>query len=355
MELTLTSAMRERMARLKAGIAGKADCIPITAQLRHHAAVLEGVSVREFYTDAETFLETQMRAWERYELDDLSTHFDLYNIEAEALGAPMTWCEGAAPEADPARRLLGSIDEWTTLRAPAIGQAGRMPYALEINRRLMDMGLPAKVRFCGPVTIGAKLMGLDELIVACMTDPDKVHALFTFLCDEVIAPWIVCQREHAIGDETAGGADAFASPPMMTVPMLHEFLVPYVERLERSVGKVRLAALWGESTLAEPAELQDIKRVVYPGMLQALDPDVGAIGTGVFVRYAKEHDMAMALGIGAGLIERGPIEAIRERASEFCHAAGRDGKFVLFLNDIPSGTPPEHVHAAVEVAHSWTF
>ena len=347
--------MRERLARLKAGVAGKADCIPITAQLRHHAAVLAGASIREFYTNAETFLAAQMVAWERYELDDLSTHFDLYNIEAEALGAPMTWCDGAAPEADPARRLLGSIDEWHTLRPPAMGRAGRMPYALEINDRLMAMGLPAKVRFCGPVTIAAKLMGLDELLIACMTTPEKVHALFAFLCDEVIAPWIACQRERANGDETAGGADAFASPPMMTPPMLREFLVPYVDRLERAVGKVRLAALWGESALADPRGLQDIKRHVYPGMLQALDPDATALGPEVFTRYAREHDMAMAMGIDAGLIEHGPVDAIRERATQFCQAGASTGRFVLFLNDIPAHTPPEHVHAAVEVAHNWTF
>jgi uroporphyrinogen-III decarboxylase len=355
MTLTLTSAMRDRIARLKAGVAGCADCIPITAQLRHHAATLAGVSAREFYTNAETFLATQFAAWERYELDDLSTHFDLYNIEAEALGAPMTWCDDAAPEADPARRLLTSIDDWTTLRAPVIGRAGRMPYALEINDRLMELGLPAKVRFCGPVTIAAKLMGLDELLIACMTTPEKVHALFTFLCDEVIAPWIACQRERANGDETAGGADAFASPPMMTISMLHEFLVPYVDRFERAVGKVRLAALWGESTLADPRPLQDIKRHVYPGMLQALDPDASALGPDVFVRYAREHDMAMAMGIDAGLIEHGPVSAIRERATQFCQAGASEGRFVLFLNDIPANTPREHVHAAVEVAHAWRF
>ena len=347
--------MRERIARLKAGVAGRADCIPITAQLRHHAAVLAGASVREFYTNAETFLATQFAAWEHYELDDLSTHFDLYNIEAEALGAPMTWCDNAAPEADPAHRLLKNIDEWTTLRPPVMGRDGRMPYALEINDRLMAMGLPAKVRFCGPVTIAAKLMGLDELLIACMTAPEKVHALFAFLCDEVIAPWIICQRERANGDETAGGADAFASPPMMTIPMLHEFLVPYVDRLERAVGKVRLAALWGESTLSDPRALQDIKRHVYPGMLQALDPDATALGPDVFTRYAREHGMAMAMGIDAALIEHGPIEAIRERATQFIESGGREGRFVLFLNDIPANTPPEHVLAAVDVAHNWTF
>lgn len=353
--LTVSSQMRERMARLKQGTAGKADCVPVTAQISHHAARLAGEATRKFYTDAETFLKCQLHASELYQLDSPAAHYDFYNIEAEALGARFVWSENEAPEADPARRLLQSVDDWRKLKPIKVGQAGRMPFVLEINRRLVDLGLAAKVRFCGPVTLAAKLMGLDEFLIACVTEPGKAHALLTFLTDEVIAPWIVCQRARAGSDETAGGADANASPPMMTPAMMREFCLRYVERLAGSVGKVRMAALWGESCLDNPRELLDIKRLAYPGTLQALDPDVTALGPALFKRYADEHDMAIVMGMDAALIEHGPVGDIRSRARLFIDQAGRDGRFVLFLNDVPYNTPPEHVHAAAAVAHHWRY
>jgi len=347
----ISDQLRERMERLALAAKGKADCVPVTAQVRHHAARLAGKPTQNFYMDAATFIDCQLAATELYQLDSLTTHYDFYNIEAEALGQAFIWNENEAPEADPSRRLLESAGDWRKLKPIQTGQAGRMPYVLEINQQLIDLGLAPKIRFCGPVTLASKLMGLDELLVACMTEPDEVHALLAFLTDEVIAPWIICQRERAGADDAAGGADANASPPMMTPPMIREFCLPCVQRLRESVGKVRLAAIWGESVLEDPTELLDIKRVLYPGTLQALDPDVTALGPAVFKQYADQHRMTLAMGIDAALLERGPVDAIEARTRHFIDVAGRDGRFVLFLNDIPYRTPPEHVHAAVKVAH----
>ena len=185
------------MERLAAAAVGKADCVPVTAQVRHHAARLAGKSTQDFYTDAATFLDCQIHATELYQLDSLTTHYDFYNIEAEALGQTFVWNENAAPEADPTRRLLQSAADWRKLKPVKMGQAGRMGYVLEINQRLIDLGLSPKIRFCGPVTLASKLMGLDELLVACLAEPEEVHGLLAFLSDQVIA----------------GGSSVSAKPP----------------------------------------------------------------------------------------------------------------------------------------------
>ena len=350
--LTVSPQMRERMERLRAGSTGKADCIPVTAQVSHHAAGLLGESTNRFYSDPHTFLRCQLHAAELYQLDSVPTNFDLYNIEAEALGAPFVWAEGQTPEADPTRRLLKRVDDWKTLKPIRMGRAGRMPFILEVNQRLVDLGLSPKVRFCGPVTLASKLLGLEELVVACVTEPDAVHELMTFLTDDVLAPWIICQREHCGSNETAGGADANASPPILTVSLIREFCQRYIHRLEDSVGKVRLAALWGESFLADPNELLEIKRDVFPGMLQALDPDATALGMGIYKTCADEHNATLVAGLDAGLLETGPIGEIQSRAARFIADGAGDGRFCLFLNDVAFRTPPAHVHAAVAVAHN---
>jgi len=353
--LKVSQRMREGMQRLRRAAAGKADCVPVVAQISHHAARLLGESTRKFYTDAETFVRCELHADELYEIDAPGMHYDHYNIEAEALGAEFVWNPDEAPEADPAHRLLQSVDDWRKLKPIRVGAAGRMPFALEINRRLVDLGLAPTIRFCGPVTLAAKLLGLERLVIACRTEPESVHALMTFLTDDVLAPWIVCQREQSGRDEIASGGDAYASPPILSVPMAREFCLRYVQRLERLVGGVRMYALWGERHLDNPRDLLDLKRECCPGAIQALDPDATVLGPALFRQYADEHDMAVVAGLDAGLVEQGPVDAIRTRVRRFIDEAGRDGRFILFLNDVAYRTPPEHVHAAVAVAHGHRY
>jgi len=353
--LKISKRMHDGMERMRQAAVGKADCVPAYAQIGSHAARLAGESTRKFYSDAETFLTCQLHADELYQIDSITTHYDCYNIEAEALGAPLIWNEGLAPEIDPANPLLKSVDDWRNLRPVRIGRAGRMPFVLEINQRLVDLGLPPKIRFCGLFSLAAKLLGFETLLTACLAEPEKVHALMRFLCDEVVAPWIVHQRQACGRDETATGSDAYASPPILSAPMVRQFCLRYIQTLEERLGAIRLAGLWGEQHVAHPRQLLDIKRQGCHHVFQALDPDVTALGPALFKRYADQHDMAIIMGLDAILIEQGPVSEIRARARRFIDEAGRDGRFVLFLNDVPPQTPPQHVHAAVSVAHEYRY
>ncbi len=353
--LQLSPRLRDGMARMKLAATGKADCIPVYAQMSHHSAKLAGESTRRFFTDAQTFVRCQLHADDFYQLDSPTIHYDCYNIEAEAMGAPLLWEPDQCPEVDPARPLLSSAGACKSLARIRMGEAGRMPFVLEMNRILADLGVPPKPRFCGVFTLAAKLMGFERLLEALIVEPDAVHGLMTFLTDEVLAPWIACQRERCGCNETATGADALASPPVLAPPLIEEFCLAYVRRLERLVGKIRLAGLWGERHLREPRALLDIKRAGCPTQLQALDPDVTALGPDCFKRYADETGMAVVMGIDATLIESGPAGDLEARARRFIDAAARDGRFVLYMNDVPFDAPPEHVHAVVRVGHQHRY
>ena len=142
---------------------------------------------------------------------------------------------------------------------------------------------------------------------------------------------------------------------MLTVGMVREFCLEYIQRLERLVGKIRLVGLWGERCLDNPRELLDIKKEGCSYQLQALDPDVTALGPGLFKKYADAQDMTIIMGLDAHLIEQGPLEEIKTRVQWFIDEAGYEGRFILFLNDVPFNTPSEHVHAAVSVAHGYLY
>jgi uroporphyrinogen-III decarboxylase len=228
-----------------------------------------------------------------------------------------------------------------------------MPYVLEINSRLMDMGLAPKVRFTGPITFAANLLGLQKLIMAIVTHPNRVHRLMKFLTHEIVAPWIVCQREHCGSNETATGSDALASPPLISIEMVREFCLKYIEELEQHVSGIRLAGLWGESVLPEPVDLLDIKKAGSPSTIQVLDPDVTALGARFFRKYADESGIALVMGLDAHLIGTGSIAEIEAKTRYFIEEGGEAGRFVLFINDIPYDTQPENVRAVVSTAHKY--
>jgi hypothetical protein len=163
----------------------------------------------------------------------------------------------------------------------------------------------------------------------------------------------VCQRENIGSREPATGSDALASPPLISVEMVSEFCLKYIQELEKLLGGIRLAGLWGESSVRDPRELLAIKVAGSPGSIQVLDPDVTALGPAFFRTYAEQTGVSLVMGMDAGLVGSGTVGDIEARASRFIEEGGKTGRFVLFINDVPYNTPPEHVHAVVSVARGY--
>jgi uroporphyrinogen-III decarboxylase len=341
------------LARAKQGALGVADAVPVYAQISHHSARLAGEPTLGFFTDARKFLRAELATDLFYGIDGVTLHYDIYNIEAEALGARLLWEEGQIPVVDSRNPLLRSVEDVGSLLPVRIGAAARMPFVLEVNARLMDLGLAPKVRFTGLFTLAASLVGLEVLLVAILERPESVHRLMRHLTTDVVAPWIACQRDRCGSEETATGSDALASPPLTSIDIVREFCLQYIEELEKLVGRVRLAGLWGEASLREPRALLDIKRAGSPASIQVLDPDVTLLGPSYFRAYASETGASLVVGLDANLIGRGTVAEVECRATRFIEEAGRTGRFVLFMNDVPFDAPTENVRAVIRTARSY--
>jgi uroporphyrinogen-III decarboxylase len=353
--LRVSERLQEGIARMKKASTGIPDRVPVYAQMSHHSARLAGESTYRFFTNAYTFLNCELAADEFYGLDAPTIHYDFYNIEAEAMGAIIIYSVDDYPTIDPRRPLLPSVSDFRKLKSVRMGKDGRMPYVLEINKRLVDVGLSPKVRFCGIFTLAAKLLGYENLVMSIKSESKDVHALMRYLTDEIVAPWIQCQRAVSGISAVATGSEALASPPLVTLEILEDFSLQYGKRLENNIGGIRLAGLWGESMVKDPVKLLDMKKEYSQGMLQVCDPDVNILGPGIFKKYVEKNNIGLIMGIDANLIRNGPVSAIKARSLRYIQEAGRDGRFVLFINDIPYDTPPEHVHAVVEVAHAYRY
>ena len=330
--------------------------IIIGAQSNDHSARLAGVSTKRFFTDAHTFARVQLLVTEYYQFDVLSNFWDVYNIEAEALGQKVVYHPGGIPDIDRTRPLIGTPADLDRISPPDPYTSGRMPWIQQFSKIFLETtGKLERIYFTTPFSIAVNIRGYENLVMDMFERPRFVHRLFEFLCDEVIAPFIeVLRSEVGNPDLIMDGRDAWASPPMITLDMMDEYVVAYTERLRDRLGdKLITRGNWGD------AKSRDIKRFFSqkircsPGSLSVLDPDLYEVGPERVKTYANEHNAFVTAGVDATLLQRGPVEAIVERIKLYIDKMARDGRCMIHLNQIAAETPPEHIHAAVAACHAY--
>ena len=347
--MKLLPETRERIARV---FRGEADAVPILAQINEHVVRLCGGDMRQAYTDAAKFVEMNLAVFEYYRLDIPGFYYDIYNIEAEALGQRLNWESDRMPDIDRQNPLIRESSDLDRLRAPDFKKSGRMPFVLEAMRRSYDLGLPVRIRFCSPFSLAVNVRGIENLLLDILTNAPFAHRLLAFLTDEVLIPWVQAQRE-AIGQPgvAGNGADAAASPPIVTVEILEEFVMPYVVRMNQKIGNVTSMGYWGYSYLYKHPEkfsrMLGLMASVSPGALMCLDPDVARTGPEPYAEYARGKKMSLMLGLDTLLIQDGPLPKIVERCRRYVTAGAGAGRLLMFLNDVSVYTPPGNLHTAI--------
>lgn len=330
--------------------------VPIAAQCHHHSARLAGVAAPRFFTDPVAFAKAQLLVSEYYGFDAPNNLWDVYNIEAEALGQAMVFPPDDIPDVDRRKPLLRSRSDLDRLTPPDPRGSGRMPYVHRINRIYAELtGRPARAFFCAPFSLAANIRGYENLMNDMYESPEFVHRLFRFLCDDVIAPYIEAMREECGHPGLlADGNDAWASPPMITLDMMDEFVVAYAARLrEKMGGKVVTRGNWGDARSRDPERFWEQKLRCSPGFLSVLDPDLHELGPERVRSFAKGRGVFVTAGVDAVLLLKGPVAAIVERIRRYIDVLGREGRFAIYLNEVPADTPPAHIHAAVAACRAF--
>ena len=330
--------------------------IVIGAQSNDHSAYLAGVSTQQFFTDAHTFAQVQLLVTEYYQLDVLSNFWDVYNIEAEALGQKVVYPPGGIPDVDRNRPLIRTPADLDRLTPPDPCTSGRMPWILQFNKIFLETtGTLERIYFTAPFSIAVNIRGYENLVMDMFERPRFVHRLFEFLCDDVIAPFIeVMRSEFGNPDLIMDGRDAWASPPMIALDMMDEYVVAYTERLRDKFGdKVITRGNWGDAKSGDIERFLSQKIRCSPGSLSVLDPDLYVVGPERVKTYANKHKAFVTAGVDATLLQKGPVEAIVERIKLYIDKLARDGRCMIHLNQIAAETPPEHIHAAVAACHAY--
>jgi hypothetical protein len=339
--------------RLADALKGIPGSVPVYAQIHEFAAAQAGIPPRIFYSQAEIMVPAILETQHCLGFEVASLTYDVYNIEAEALGQSILFTEAGLPDIDRAHPLIREPGDLARIHTPDFEHEGRFAVVIEMMRRFESLtGILPSIGFCAPFTLAANLRGIESLLIDIYEAPEFARSLLQRLTEEVIAPWILFQQACLPSAAGISGSDAIASLPIINLPIIREWVIPWIERLRILVSPSVSVSNWvGERFLKQPLEMLDLKRKIGPGSLRGQDPDVEALGPQVYRQYAQEHGIPLILGVGAAFLNKATPDQVAERVEHYIRDGRPSTGFALYLCNIGATTPSENVIAAIQAAH----
>ena len=318
-------SFQEGAQRLDEAMKGIPDRVPVYAQMHEFAMHELGIPAKTFYTTPEILTLATLEIAERYGFDVGFVDYDVYNIEAEALGQKVVFFEKHVPDVDRSTPLITGPVDLDKIKTPDFDTAGRFAKVIEMQSIYVKLtGLRPSLQFCAPFSMAANIRGVENLIMDMLMNPDFARGLFEAIVEEVLAPWILYQKKHFPNAASIAGADAMGSLPILNLEILEEWVVPYILRLREICGPEVHVSNWvGERFLEKPEEMLALKLQVSPEFLEGQDPDVDTIGPAFYKEFAKKHDRTLSSRSGSGLPGSSYTQG-SQPAGEGLHRSGRE-------------------------------
>ncbi len=183
--------------------------------------------------DPELFTQALLAEFEIVRPDALTIGIDVYNVEAEAVGARVIYYDGedpSIPAVDPDGTIFHGEEDIVNLRLPDPQKDGRMPLHLGVARRVLaKLGneLPVRGAVTGPFSLAAHLVGAEHLFMLTITHPALVKKLLRFSLE-------VAKEYSAAYVKVGCGVvifDSQASPEILSPAMYRTFVLEPTKRL----------------------------------------------------------------------------------------------------------------------------
>ncbi|MBN2307963.1 MAG: hypothetical protein JXR94_03270 [Candidatus Hydrogenedentes bacterium] len=327
----------ERMERVKAGRAP--DRTPFVPSIYEHGATVLGRSPGEVSRDAGLMAEAALESYRAYGHDLVTVGIDIYNIEAEAWGCPVSGGEGSSIPGIVSHPLADAgVLEPERLVAPAPGAGNRLGLFVDaVGRVVRAIGNEVWVYGClgGPFSQAVELRGFDRIVADMFEAPERVHALM-----ERTTALSLAHAERV--SETGAGVylyESWATMPLITADIFRDYVTPYNKAVVQAV-KTKYdtpppsVIMGGDITVLGEFFLEMGVSLVAADYLS----DFGVLrgyfdGTGTIVRGCVDPK----------LIERGDWEALARMVDALAEKAQGMNNFVWGCGCVSYHTPQDNL------------
>ena len=341
----------------------------VQAQMHDHVMTLTGIPAKKFYWDAKIFVDAFAEVADYYQMDTFSAAADIYNFEAEALGAKMVYGDNSMPTIDFREPLIKAPKDLLKLNTPDFYRDGRLLFAMDCTKLAKEKkkGMMAGL-FCGPFSLAVGLRSYPALIKDMRKRPEFARDLLRFVVDEVLLPYLKVQKEYC-GIKIAGGANAWAVVPNLSVSELKEWSVPFSQRLTEKAKEIGIMANCVDGDYDEE-RLEKFNPEILHGAFEVQIASQGMpaifLGMGRWQDYPLQAVLdytaryrvqgiriPVRAALNARLLRDGPVDKIVDFIKRYISTFAPEHEVSIGLANIPADTNPDHVHAAVTAIHTY--
>ena len=295
---------------------------------------LLGVTVQELISDSDRQAQGMKLVADRVKTAAAVSLMDL-SVEAECFGATIRVSDDEVPTVIGC--LVKDENEANNLQIPAVGTARSGLYVESIRKAVeIITDRPVLAGIIGPFSLAARLLDVNEIMVACYEDPDTVHIVL-----EKATTFLI---EYAKAYKTAGANGIVMAEPvagLLSPALEKEFSAPYVKQIVEAVQDDSFIVIYHNCGDNTPLMCKSI-----------LSTGAAAYHFGnsidMYDMMAKMPSDTVVMGNvdPAGVLRQGTPAIVREATLNVMNLCCRYPNFVVSSGcDIPPATPWENIEA----------
>ncbi|HOP55115.1 MAG TPA: uroporphyrinogen decarboxylase family protein [bacterium] len=300
---------------------------------------LSNTTLKENLTDKDIQLRTLKLLVEKFQPDGIFPFMDL-TVEAEALGLDISFSENENPAVRD--HSIKTEEDLESVRLRYRGISGRMPLFIKVVEGLAkDLSIVKGAYTIGPFTLAGELMGVGELSMNVILNPDLAHKFIEFTTS------VIKDYAEALLD---AGADVIVvlepSAVMLSPKQFEEFSGRYFSSLVRELKSPLILHICGDTThllekmsetgaiglsLDSLVDLKEASRIVPDSiaLIGNLDPvRVFLQSTPEEVAIATRNLLEKMRGVKKFILSSGcdlPVDTPLENIEAFMHAGRNSG------------------------------
>ncbi len=347
------------------------DRVPVIPAIAHRFLIPKvGTSFRDYYSDPETMLRTQILA-QKWLMENVRT--DAYSItgpwvgawtdfqnafEAGSLGVEIIFPDDDIPWVGPG--WVSSDEDLRRLEAMNFIRSGLNARQIGYRKAMIDVAERYPVRFKGgpvfypgaapslthttdgPFGVAGDLMGQTELLVAAADRPEFVKEILRIVTDKLIAYLDFCWDEEnlPVPRNLAWSDDLAVS---LSDETYREIALPFQKRIRSHFDGRHSFHMCGKTDHLLGIFIDDLRIHEFQGFGYEVDLElVASVMGGKVVLLGNVNPM---------LIRSGTPAQVREATRRVIEVlAPRRGFIVQDGSNIPPGSPLENINAMMEAA-----